>query len=80
MFATGKGVKKDITQAAKWHQKAAVQGDAEAQFNMGSLFQNGQGVKQDTTEAAKWYQKAANHGLAAALRKLGSAPGTGRKP
>ena len=36
----------------------AEQGDAEAQFNLGILYDNGQGVPQDDAEALKWYRKA----------------------
>jgi TPR repeat protein len=46
----------------------AEQGDAEAQFNLGSLYYQGWGVPQDYREAAKWLRKAAeqNHGFAQA--------------
>ena len=37
----------------------AEQGDAEAQFNLGSCYDNGEGVEMNKTEAVKWFRKAA---------------------
>ena len=45
-------------------RKAAEQGIAEAQSNLGLMYSDGLGVKQDYTEAAKWFRKAAEQGLA----------------
>jgi TPR repeat protein len=56
--------------AAKWYQKAADQGNATAQNNLGVLYQNGQGVEQSEEMAAKWYQKAADQGYAIAQNNL----------
>ena len=51
--------------------KAAKQGDAFAQFNLGVMYYNGDGVPQDYSEAAKWYRKAAEQGHAKAQSNLG---------
>jgi TPR repeat protein len=51
--------------------KAADQGHAQAQYNLGVMYENGQGVEQDFKEAVKWYQKAADQGLAYAQYNLG---------
>ena len=40
----------------------AEQGVAEAQFNLGTIYDSGQGVRQDYAEAARWYRKAAEQG------------------
>ena len=40
----------------------AEQGDAEAQYNLGVMYDNGQGVAQDYAEAVKWYRRAAEQG------------------
>ena len=45
-----------------WYKKAAVQGSAEAQFNIGSLYYLGEGVTKNYEEALKWYEKAAIKG------------------
>ena len=47
----GDGVKQDMSQAIYWWRKAADQGDAEAQFNLGLSYFNGGGVKQDMSQA-----------------------------
>ena len=41
-----------------WYRKAAEQGDARAQINIGIMYTSGQGVKQDYAEATAWYEKA----------------------
>ena len=38
----------------------ASQGNADAQFNLGVMYDIGQGVPQDDAEAAKWYRLAAD--------------------
>ena len=58
-------------QAFHLWQPLAQQGDAEAQFNLGVMYENGQGVTQDYRQAAAWYQKAANQGHAKAQYNLG---------
>lgn len=52
--------------------KAANQGNAIAQFNLGTLYENGEGVSQDYSKAFEWYQKAANQGNVDAQFNLGS--------
>ncbi len=39
--------------------KEANQGNSNAQFDVGSMYQNGRGVSPDRTKAINWYQKAA---------------------
>lgn len=46
-------------------------GDAEAQYQMGLVYENGSGVKQDHAAAAEWYRKAAEQGHAIAQYFLG---------
>lgn len=49
----------------------AAQGDAEAQFRLGMLYEFGRGVPRDFVQAAKWYRKAADQGNAKALIRFG---------
>jgi TPR repeat protein len=56
----------------KWFRKAADQGNAFAQYQLGSMYANGQGVPQDYTEAVKWWRKVADQGNADAQYQLGS--------
>ena len=51
--------------------KAAEQGHAGAQNELGVMYSKGQGVPQDYHEAAKWYRKAADQGHAGAQFNLG---------
>ena len=51
--------------------KAAEQGDARAQFNLGVCYENGTGVDKDASEAVKWYRKAAEQGHTRAQCNLG---------
>ncbi len=54
-------------------RKAADQGIANAQFNLGAAYYNGQGVPQDYAQAAVWYRKAAEQGNSEAQYYLGVA-------
>ncbi len=57
--------------ALQWYHKAAEQGYAEAQFNLGLMYFEGQGVPQDYAEAVRWHRKAAEQGYARAQFLLG---------
>ncbi len=43
----------------QWFRKAADQGLAQGQFNLGEAYAKGQGVKQDRTQAYMWFSLAA---------------------
>jgi TPR repeat protein len=69
----GRGVEQDYAKAFGWYRKAAAQGFAEAQHNVGALYENGWGVTKDIEQAKVWYQMAAIQGDAfaqAALQRL----------
>ena len=68
----------NYTEAARWYRKAAEQGDADAQYNLGFSYNLGLGVSQDYTEAVKWYRKAAEQGHADAQYNLGCCYGLGQ--
>ena len=59
LFDQGKGVPQEYGEAVAWYRKAAKQGHASAQFNLGVMFDGGQGVPQEYGEAVAWYRKAA---------------------
>ena len=46
-------------EAFKWFGKAAEQGHAEAQYNLGVCYRAGQGIERDFEHAANWFRKAA---------------------
>ncbi len=62
---------KDYAEAERWTRKAAEQGRAVAQYNLGWMYLNGLGVPRDHAEAAKWYRMAAEQKEAEALISLG---------
>ena len=64
-------LKEDYTKAAPLFRKAAEQGHAIAQNDLGWLYEEGKGVRQDYTQAAEWYRKAAEQGYASAQNNLG---------
>ena len=61
----------NFTAAVEQYRKAAEQGLAVAQNNLGVMYETGQGVSQDYQQAAAWYRKAAEQGLAVAQTSLG---------
>ena len=60
MYANGQGVKQDYAEAVRWYRKAAEQGHAGGQCNLGVMYENGRVLKQDHAEAVRWYRKAAD--------------------
>ena len=52
----------NYAEAIKWYRKAAEQGYAIAQNNLGDCYYYGNGVERDCVEAIKWYRKAAEQG------------------
>lgn len=71
MYSIGLGVPQDSKQAVTWFRKAAEQGDASAQYNLGLMYDKGRGVAQDDKQAVAWYRKAAEQGDVDAQRILG---------
>jgi len=61
----------ETAQAVEWFRKAAGQGYAPAEFQLGQLYDFGFGVAQHDGQALGWYRKAAEHGFAAAQRVVG---------
>ena len=61
----------DYATALKVWLPRAQEGDAEAQNNVGDIYQKGSGLAPDYTLAAAWYQKAADQGYSPAEINLG---------
>ena len=55
-----------------WYRKAADQGLAQAQNNLGLCYYNGEGVPKDFKQAVYWWKKAADQGYAIAQFNLGN--------
>ena len=61
----------DYDTAMKEWRPLAEQGEAEAQWFLGSMYYQGKGVPQDDQEAVRWYWQAADQGDAYAQNTLG---------
>lgn len=68
----GRNVKQDYQLALNWFQKAANQGDVEAQTSLGSMYGKGLGTKQDDKLSFEWHLKAAKNGKITAQRNVGT--------
>jgi hypothetical protein len=68
IYAKGQGVSRDAIQSLMWFGRAAQQGDAGAQYNLGnschraSLGQVPEDASESRIEAYKWYRLAAAQG------------------
>ena len=62
----------DLKSALHIWMQAAQAGDAEAQTNVGEIYERGLGVEPNYEAAALWYQKAADQGYSQALFNLGT--------
>ena len=55
--------REDYETAYKLFLPLAEQGDADAQYNLGVMYNEGEGVPQDYKEATKWFRLAAEEPL-----------------
>jgi hypothetical protein len=62
----------DLKQALRIWMEAAEAGDAEAQTNVGEIYERGLGTEPNYEAAAIWYRKAADQGNSRALFNLGT--------
>jgi len=77
--ATGDSLKAGLSALKRGHYATAMrawlplaeQGSAQAQNNLGHLYEEGFGVAQDYTQAMSWYKKATHQGLAEAQHNVG---------
>ncbi len=49
-------------EAAYWYRRAADEGDAGAQYKLGSMYRGGEGVEKNLEQARYWYDLAAKQG------------------
>jgi localization factor PodJL len=69
-FTDGRGVKSDLTEAAKWYKLSADKGLATAQYRLANLLEKGTGVQRDLGQAVTYYKLAAEAGNASAMHNL----------
>lgn len=71
-------LKHNYSTAMELFQQAAAKGNAEAQYQIGFLYEYGQGVTRDLEKAMKWYRQAAENGYAEAQAEIGITYAQGR--
>ncbi len=70
LYNKGGAVMRNDKTAASWFEKAANQGNPEAQYQLGNLYENSQ-LPKDYKAAAHWYHKSAQQGLSKVQARLG---------
>ena len=59
MYRDGQGVAQDYAKAREWWEKAAAQGDVDAQYNLGFMYYDGRGGVRNYAKAREWFEKVA---------------------
>ena len=70
MYRKGRGVPQDAAGAVAWYRRAAEQGHARAQYNLGGMYRKGRGVPQDAAEAHMWLSIAASRSTGAEREQI----------
>ncbi len=60
----------DDAEAVRWYTRAAEQGHARAQSELGEMYATGSGVEQNDIEAVRWFAKAAERSDDVAMSNL----------
>ena len=63
--------RRDYATAIRLWRSLADQGEVDAQYNLGVMYDKGQGVTRDYAVAVGWFRKAADQGFAPAQLSLG---------
>ena len=72
MHATGKGAKKNNSEAVKWFKQAVLRGHAKAQLQLGLMYYKGEGgLRQNYNLAIALFKKSAEQGISQAQFNLG---------
>lgn len=71
---------KRVTSATPFQElrRWAEQGDADAQWEIGSRYRNGEGIPQDDAQAVRWFEQAAEQGHLNSQMAMGAAYWSGR--
>ena len=70
MYELGNGVPENDAEAVKWYRKAADQGLADAQSNLGVMYFNGDGVPENHVRAYVWLSMAKTQGHESAKKAV----------
>ena len=76
-YSEGRGMDRDMQEAARWFARAAERGFAPSQYSLGSLYEKGLGVSRDVGKAKALYRDAAEKGNARAMHNLAVVNATG---
>ena len=72
LYSKGFGVVKDKAESFKWTEKAAKQGNANAQYNLAKNYSEGRSaVVKDIAKAIKWHKEAAKQNFVKSMNSLG---------
>lgn len=72
MYYVGRGgVEQSFSEAARWYEKLAKQGDARAQTSLGLMYARGYGVPKNLETARRWWSFAASQNDPGAQFNLG---------
>ena len=77
MYEEGKGVNTNLQTAMNWYRRAALQGLADAQYNLGRVLVYGD-VEHNKAQGTYWLQCAANQGHEGARTVLAKLQGTAK--
>jgi uncharacterized protein len=66
----GLGTSRNLRLAKIWFEKAAIKGFADAQYNLGVMYENGEFVKQDYVIAYMWFYLANQNGNSNAAKHM----------
>lgn len=62
MYAKGRGVAQDDSEAVRWFARAAEQGNTDAQYALGLMYGHGRGVPRDYVKAVRLWRPIADKG------------------
>ena len=58
MYSTASGIPRAKETAVEWFRKAAAQGNARAQYNLGTTYASGTGIPRSPEQAFYWYRQS----------------------
>ena len=70
-FEEGRGIRKDLVEAARLYSRASKQGSVEGRFNLAVCYETGSGVTQDKRKAAELYGLGVKAGDINSMNNLG---------
>ena len=79
MFEAGRGVERDLQEAARRFEVAARAGEAEAQYALAVMYRTGKGRERDMAQRALWMQRAGEQRYPAAMAAVASIGAAGQR-